>query len=164
MSDEVVVEISEEPSLARLVKELPPEQQAEFKKELALYDIRARDEDRHRVQDEASRNYQAFYKMFITVAAFSLGGGALTTLYTNASAPWLLAACLGYILAIVLILAELQVSMRVKCEYASRLALNDGVDVAPPDDRVSNCMMTAASVCLAGGLACYALSVALPKL
>lgn len=49
MSDEVVVEISEEPSLARLVKELPPEQQAEFKKELVLYDIRARDEDRHRV-------------------------------------------------------------------------------------------------------------------
>ena len=54
--------------------------------------------------------------------------------------------------------------MRVKCEYASRLALNDGVDVAPPDDRVSNWMMTAASVCLAGGLVCYALSVALPKL
>lgn len=144
-----------------LVSLLSQKQRLDLAQNIYLRDMQMRDDDRRCVQKDIYNSYNSLVKILLTLASLTFGGSALLNLH-DICLNWLLYIGWFFLAAsIIIIVIELDVSIRLAHDYAKKLAVNDGGKVDSPETETILKLIRYASIAMVIGLCCVISSIAL---
>lgn len=145
------------------INELSKEKQDELIVNVQLEDIKMRNHDRWKVQDDNYSNYKLIVLIILGSASAALGGSSFSSLHEIANQILFFLAAFCFIISIILILVELNISYKQGLQYGAELAKNDGLPVTAPDNGTILCLLWVASIFDALGLFLLLIATAVGK-
>lgn len=145
------------------VDELSREKKEELILNIQLEDIKMRNQDRCRIGDDNYSNYKLIVLIILGSASVALGGSSFSSLHEIANTVLFFLAAFCFVISIILILIELNISYNQGLQHEAELAKNDGLPVTAPDNGAILCLLWVASSFDALGLFLLLIATAVGK-